>query len=434
MRSRHPVVRRSRDVQLRRSASPCGRALGALVAVAACGPSEAWRDANAAGAASAATPAEETSDAELELPAAATLPPLGRGGTSLCGFQASECEERCAAGNALSCARRARLDQGNPTPWWKKSCDLGYVEACIEYALLSEANDSTAARLQAHDVMASVCAAGNGRGCAFLAVTVEDERFAKLYAKRGCELGSSEACLEAAPNDRAIVGAMRGMLRGDRPRPFPAAQASLACAPPTAPMFAVVELEQATYCAALDGQKHGAWIAWRTPEDLAEGEPHGAKRSRAQYRLDELDGPFESWTFEGELASKGTYTEGARTGEWTLRTSAGDLESGSFERGQREGVWITTKSYSVVKTPYVRGARHGIETEEQRSTGKVTERAYVQGSLCDPLKDGPPDSKKQLDCAEMRRTRGVRSPGSDDARTGSGEAKANGTGRRLDAR
>lgn len=351
------------------------------------------------------SPSPDESAVARELPPSTPLPPLARGGTSLCARSKPECEQRCAAGNALSCARRARLDQVNAADWWKKSCDLGYVEACIELALgLAEESASNEARVRAEDLMARVCASGDGRGCAYLARTVADERFAALYAKRGCELGSSEACLEAAPSNLAMLGAAREMLRGDRPQPAPEAQASLACEPPTTAV-AAIEDHPATFCAAFDGTKHGAYVAWQSLEDRAEGSPSGAQRIRTQYRMGKLEGPYEQWNADGELTAKGAYAEGARTGAWSLRTSAGHPETGTFERGQREGVWVTTTPYARTKTPYVDDVIHGIESEENLSTRKTVERAWAFGKACDTLKGLPIDSKEMIDCAEVRRAK-----------------------------
>jgi hypothetical protein len=150
--------------------------------------------------------------------------------------------------------------------------------------------------------------------------TISSPRF---YARRGCELGDGDACLEAAPDDLPVLRAMRELLRQEWTRPEPAAQASLACEPPTTPVLRLEAVSVETYCVASDGHKHGAFVRWATPEDRTQGEPHGTQRVRARYRLGKLDGDYLERNLDGELTARGRYTSTpARRPSASLRTGA----------------------------------------------------------------------------------------------------------------
>jgi hypothetical protein len=348
-------------------------------------------------------PADEPAVVD-EAPAAANAPALSTGGTWLCAWPAlDECRTRCADGNALSCARLARLleptssymgDDADPAAAreaLERSCELGYGIACGKLATdaLIVADDNPDERARGRALLARACDLEVAWACTKLSHDAERGESYRLL-RRACELGDQAACriataTSATPiggaNKTDVVAAYLTALSGG-PIPSPRAKAVVTCGPGTIAVYAQITPGvpgPETYCAQPDGTRDGVSITWASEEDLTEGPAHGVALETGTYLANLRNGIFTFRYTTGAIAGKGEYIDDLEVGRWQYFAPDGALrEAGTYVAGVRDGVWTERDGDRERTGPYRAGVRSGLWTESV--AGAVVRRwTYAAG-------------------------------------------------------
>jgi|GEM_PF-2126128 len=129
------------------------------------------------------------------------------------------------------------------------------------------------------------------------------------------------------------------------------------------------------WCSRPDGTQHGPSVSYYET---------GAEMARAMFDDGEMDGMYQAWHPNGQLAESGNYSHDKKDGVFTTRTPDGrPLTEESFRNGALNGstkIWFDNGQLMVDAT-YVNGVRHGMavtyyENGQMRTRGEFKNGAY----------------------------------------------------------
>lgn len=139
----------------------------------------------------------------------------------------------------------------------------------------------------------------------------------------------------------------------------------------TTPLSGMIELS----CRRTEstGVRHGPALIRRGDGQLAE---------RGAWADGRKTGHWWTWDAEGRLVRDGDWLDGEPSGWWMEYDTAGVVAAeGGMAHGDRAGLWVVREATGVWEQPYVDGALHGIAVERGPDGVILRERVYQQGRL-----------------------------------------------------
>ncbi len=129
------------------------------------------------------------------------------------------------------------------------------------------------------------------------------------------------------------------------------------------------------WCSRPDGTQHGPSVSYyETGEEMA----------RARFVDGEMDGMYQAWHPNGQLAETGNYTRDRRDGVFVTRTpDGGSLTEESFRDGESNGptkIWFANGQL-MVEANYVNGVRHGAAVTFYENGQKRTQGDFKNGAF-----------------------------------------------------
>ncbi len=126
-----------------------------------------------------------------------------------------------------------------------------------------------------------------------------------------------------------------------------------------------------------DGARHGEWTTW---------DEEGHKLLRANYDRGVPHGQFEYWDAEGKSIARFEMKSG--TGDWVeYDEERAVIEQGKLDQGKRQGPWIEVGKYMKEAGAYEKGTRTGPWVAHHKNGKKYSQ--YSQGSYLRGKESGP---------------------------------------------